>query len=58
MIIFDSVFRKGKHYYLQAFLEEFKYIFKEKKISRYININLRVYFDNCDEETFGGEFNT
>ena len=36
MILIDSVLKKDKNYYLQVFLEECKYIFKEKKIKKYI----------------------
>ena len=31
LILIDSVFRRGKNYYTQVFLEECKYIVKEKK---------------------------
>ena len=30
VILINSVFRTGKNYYLQAFLEEYKYVVKEK----------------------------
>ena len=33
VILIDSVFRTGKHYYPQVILEEFKYVVKEKKDS-------------------------
>ena len=32
----DSVFRIGKNYYPEVFLEEFKYLVKEKKMLEYI----------------------
>ena len=32
VILIDSVFRTGKSYSTQVFLEEFKYVIKEKKI--------------------------
>ena len=32
VILIDPVFRTGKNYYLQMFLEECKYVIKEKKI--------------------------
>ena len=43
----DSVFRTGKNYYHRVFLEEFKYVVKEKKIPKYIinNIELSSDFD-------------
>ena len=36
MILIDSVFRTGKNYYPQLFLEECKYVVKEKKIHNHI----------------------
>ena len=36
VILIDSVFRKGKNYYPQVFLEKCKHIVKEKKIPKYI----------------------
>ena len=33
VILIDSVFRTGKNYYPQVFLEECKYVIKEKKDS-------------------------
>ena len=33
----DSIFRTGKNYYHQVFLEECKYIVKEIKMPKYIN---------------------
>ena len=35
VILIDSVFRTGKSYYLQMFLEECKYIVKEEKMPVY-----------------------
>ena len=55
----DSVFRTGKNYYPQVFLEECKYIVKEKKIPKYIIDDLEISSDsdkkisdkeNCSEE--------
>ena len=50
----DSVFRTGKNYYPQVFLEECKYVVKEKKIPKYIinDIEISSYSDreNSDEE--------
>ena len=39
MIFIDSVLKRNKNYYHQVFLEECKYIIKEKKVRRYINID-------------------
>ena len=36
VIFTDSVFRTGTNYYPQVFLEECKYVVKEKKIPKYI----------------------
>ena len=46
----DSIFRTGRHYYTQVFLEECKYVIKEKKISRYIIDDAEISSDS-DEET-------
>ena len=40
VILLDSVFRTGKNYYPQVFLEECKYVVKEKK--RSLNILLMI----------------
>ena len=41
----------SKNYYPVLFLEECNCILKEKKVSRFINDNLEIYFDDSDEET-------
>ena len=50
----DSVFRTGKNYYPQVFLEECKYIVKEEKIPKYIIDDIEISSDtdkeNSDEE--------
>ena len=46
----DSIFRTGRNYYTQVFLEECKYVIKEKKISRYIIDDAEISSDS-DEET-------
>ena len=50
----NFVFRIGKNYYSQVFLEEFKYVVKEKKIPKYIIDDREISFDsdksNYDEE--------
>ena len=40
----DSVFRTGKKYYPQVFLEE--YVVKEKKIPKYIIVDIEVSLDS------------
>ena len=51
----DSIFKAGKNYYPQLFLEEFKYVIKEKKIDNYITDDVEISSDsdedNSDEET-------
>ena len=36
VILTDSVFRTGRNYYCQVFLEECKYVVKEKRYDTYI----------------------
>ena len=54
VILIDSVFRTGKNYYPQVFLEECKYIVKEEKIPKYIIDDIEISSDtdkeNSDEE--------
>ena len=45
MNLIDSVFRKGKNYYPQVFVEECKYVVKEKKMPEYITANIEVFSD-------------
>ena len=51
----DSIFKTGKNYYPQLFLEECKYVIKEKKIDNYITDDVEISSDsdedNSDEET-------
>lgn len=42
MEIIDSVFKMDKNCYLHVFLEECKYITKEKQIKRYIKYDLEM----------------
>ena len=51
VILIDSIFRTGRNYYPQGFLEECKYVIKEKKISKYIIDNI----ENSDEVNFNKE---
>ena len=50
----NSVFRAGKNYYPQVFLEECNYISKEKKIAKYITDDIKVSSDS-DKENFDEE---
>ena len=45
LILIDSVYKKDKNYYPQVFLEEFKYIIKEKKDSKFITEDIEIPFD-------------
>ena len=58
------VFRKGKNYYPQMFLEECKYVVKEKRIPNYIDGGIKISSnldrknsdkENSDKETFNEE---
>ena len=42
----NFVFGIGKNYYSQVFLEEFKYVVKEKKIPKYIIDDRQISFDS------------
>ena len=39
VILIDSVYEKDKSYYTQAFLEECKYVVKEKRMPKFITDN-------------------
>ena len=58
-MLIDFVFRTGKNYYPPVFLEECKYIVKEKKIPKYIIDDIEISSDsdreNSDEETSNEE---
>ena len=45
----NSVLRTGKIYYPQVFLEECKYVVKEKKISKYIIDDTEISSDSDKE---------
>ena len=51
VILTDSVLKIGKNYYSQVFLEECKYIIKDKKTNKYISNNLEISFDDSDKES-------
>ena len=59
VILIDSVFQSGKNYYPQVFLEECKYVVKQKKMSECITDDIKISSDsdkkdpdeeNSDEE--------
>ena len=60
VILINSVFKTSKRYYLQVFLEESKYIVKEKTIPMYILDNIQIFpdssKDNSDEENSHEEY--
>ena len=47
----DSVFRTGKNYYPQVFVEEYKYVVKEKKMSRHIADDIEISSDSDRKES-------
>ena len=47
----DSVFRTGKNYYPQVFLEEHEYIVKEKKMPEYITDDIEISSDSDRENS-------
>ena len=59
--LINSVFRTDNNYYPQVFLEECKYLVKEKKISKYIIEKIEISSDsdrensNSDKENFDEE---
>lgn len=55
VIFVNSVLKRGEIYFLLVFLEEFKYIVKEKKIRKYINDDIEISSDGSDEEIFDEE---
>ena len=50
VILIDSVFRTGKNYYPQVFVEECKYVAKEKKMPGYITDDIEISSDKSDRE--------
>ena len=48
--LLDSILRAGTNYYPQVFLDECKYVVKEKKIHKYIINDVEISSDS-DEET-------
>ena len=49
VILINSVFRTGKNYYPQVFLEECKYVVKEKKIPKNIIDDIEISSDSDRE---------
>ena len=51
MILIDSAFITRRDYYPQVFLEECKYVVKEKKIPKYIIDNIEFSSDSDEENS-------
>ena len=57
VILINSVFKTGKNYYPQGYLEECKYVVEEKKIPKYIIDSIEISSDsdkmtiNCYQKT-------
>ena len=58
VILIDSVFRTGKNCYPQLFLEECKFVAKEKKILKYIIDNIGISSDSDSDEENSNEENS
>ena len=46
IILIESVFRTGINFYFEVFLEDCKYVVKEKKIPKYITDDLEIFSDS------------
>ena len=50
VILINSPYKKDKNYYPQVFLEECKYVLKEKKTSKYVTDDIEISSDDSDKE--------
>ena len=50
VILINLIFRLGKNYYLQKFLEECRYVVKEKKIPSYVIDNIDISSPSDSDE--------
>ena len=50
VVLIDSAISTGKIYYPQVFLEECKYVVKEKKIPEYITEDIELSSDGSDRQ--------
>ena len=57
VVLIKSVFKTGKNYYPQVFLEECKYVIKEKKTPEYITDNVEISSDSEREDFDEGNSN-
>ena len=55
LILIDFVFKIDKNYYPQVFLEECRYIDKEKKVIRYITDDLEISYDDSHKKKYDKE---
>ena len=46
----DPIYKKDKNYYPQVFLEEGKYVVKEKKASKFITDYIEISSEDSDRE--------
>ena len=53
VILHNSVYRKDNKYFPQVFLEESKYVVKEKKFHYYIIENVEISSDSDEEDLLG-----
>ena len=57
VVLIKSVFKTGKNHYPQVFLEECKYVIKEKKTPEYITDNVEISSDSEREDFDEGNSN-
>ena len=50
VILLNSVYKKYNKYYPQMFLEECKFVTKEKNIHNYITDDVEIYSDSDEED--------
>ena len=50
IILIDSVFRAVENYYSQVFLDECKYVAKDKKMPEFITYDIKFFSDDSDQK--------
>ena len=48
VILMNFLFRTGKNYYSQVFLEKCKHVVKEKKVPEYITDDIKIFSEDSD----------
>ena len=48
VILINFLFRTGKNYYSQVFLEKCKHVVKEKKVPEYITDDIKIFSEDSD----------